>query len=76
MIIYVGQNLIVKAEMLVCGKCLKVFDLVPRLEVGCNLDPLGSKKVVVVGYVDLILIVMAEILVCISCLKVVELVIR
>lgn len=31
---------IVKAKMLVCISCLKVFDLIPRLEVGCNLDPL------------------------------------
>ena len=29
-IVYVGQILIVKAEMLVCGKCLKVVQLVPR----------------------------------------------
>ena len=41
--------------MLVYISCLKVFDEVTRLGVGCNLDPLGSKKVVVIVYVCVIL---------------------
>ena len=57
MIVYVGQILIIEAKMLLCGKCLKVFDLVPRLGVGYNLGPLSSERVVVIGYVGQILIV-------------------
>ena len=46
---------IVKAEMLICISCLKVFGYSTRLGVGCNLDPLGSERVVVIVYVGLIL---------------------